>query len=342
MTRLKSIFRFVVSGGTRGRNLRLTPIPISTARLIAKTPLVNTLYSCLLFTLLVSICASSAHAQRATMTIPIFQPTTGGNERWHIIDEKGNDHLIDLVIDLTPSGLPIDARTKAELVRNEINRVFKRTVARLPDDSTAPNATVIELPDTYGWLFSTAHDGTHERHRATISQISTGPGNTQAIATIDYHLFGGELLAGVDQVGLESQFQSSFGFDGILADASFRYGDLSGNTVDALLTDTYNAFLADLPVAYAANLSLDLLNDEINFALPSWQSTGFVDNFTSDANAFATIGLGTTIPVSSTISLLAVSAVGFRFVRIKRRGTTSAVISKSSLGACSRDQGQQA
>lgn len=261
-------------------------------------------------------------AQDHIIDIPIFQPTTGGNERWHLSDRQGKDHLIDLVIDLVPSTdpldppgtmVPISARKKAELVRDEINKVFNKTVATL-----AAGSTEIQLTEDVQGM-KTAHDGTHERHKAVITRDAGGSQKAVAEAIIDFHLFDGTVLAGLDHLGNESQFQSSFGFGGIMADASFSYGELSGNTVDDLLTDTYNALLADLSIEFANNLSLDLLSDEITFLLPNWQSSVFVDNFTSDNNAFASIGLSSSIvAIPSTLSLLGISLIVMGFSRKKR------------------------
>jgi hypothetical protein len=312
--KLMSALRFFLAIETR-RRIRLMTLLNSMKR-------ISQLYLGLHATLFVLLFAVPTQAQDHVIDIPIFQPTTGGNERWHLMDRQGKDHLIDLVIDLVPSTdpldppgtmVPISARKKAELVRDEINKVFKKTVATL-----AAGSTEIQLTEDVQGM-STAHDGTHERHKALITRDAGGSEKAVAEAIIDYHLFDGTILAGFDHLGNESQFQSSFGFGGVIADASFSYGELSGNTVDDLLTDTYSALLADLPIEFASNLSLDLLSDEITFLLPNWQSSVFVDNFTSDNNAFASIGISSSIvSIPSTLSLLGISLIVMGFARKKR------------------------
>lgn len=142
------------------------------------------------------------------------------------------------------------------------------------------------------------------------------------VAVVDFHTFSPGVLAGTDQNGGESQFQSSFGFNGIVADSNLLFSELSGNTIDDLLADTYNSFLADLPANVLSNLVLDLANDEITFAFPDLATNGFVQNFTSDTNAYASQGLTGTIPEPSTLSLalLALLTVSFRLAKGKRRG----------------------
>lgn len=156
-------------------------------------------------------------------------------------------------------------------------------------------------------------DETHEKDKIA--------GLTPKTGTLDFHLSTDSVLAGVDQNGLESQFQASLGFDGIFADAIFNFSDLSGNTIDALLTDTYNNLLADLPITYQPNLSLDLANDAIDFMFPSTASEGFVENFTSDVNAFSTASLS--VPEPSMWGLFAVGAAGFGFIRKNRNSRNS-------------------
>lgn len=151
-------------------------------------------------------------------------------------------------------------------------------------------------------------DETHEKDKIA--------GLTPKTGTLDFHLFTDSALAGIDQDGLESQFQASLGFDGIFAEAVFNFSDLSGNTIDALLADTYNNLLADLPIIYQPNLSLDLGNDAIDFMFPSTASEGFVENFTSDVNAFSTASLS--VPEPSMWGLFAVGAAGFGFIRKNR------------------------
>lgn len=260
-----------------------------------------------LLALLFSSASWSVHAN----DINIYQPEHGGNFRLHLMDAAGKDTLIDVVLNGNET-----AEQKANIVSAEINRIFNnQTFSRVNPGGGLLHPT-IEV-DSSITTFRYAWDGTGERHRFTKhADNSNTQTNKETMIAVDYHLFDGVMLDGVDQNGQESIFQASFGFDNVVADASFRFGDLSGNTIDALLIDTYHAFLADLPSMYQGNLSLDLLNDEINFVFPDWSAAGFVETFTSDTNAYASMSMGTnTIPEPSLIHLLSIAAIGMRLAK---------------------------
>jgi hypothetical protein len=146
---------------------------------------------------------------------------------------------------------------------------------------------------------------------------------------MSFHVPDDSAPAGIDWDGLESQFQASLGFDDVLVDVSLNFSDLSGNTINDLLTDIYNGLLAGLPVAYAPNLSLDLSNGAIMFMFPIGVSQGFVENFTSDVNVLSGLSLEV-LPEPSMLSLLAISAVGFGYMRRSRRNSKTPLITGES------------
>lgn len=246
-------------------------------------------YSCLA-ALLSSTFALTAFAET---TITVGDPDRdGGKVQWEVTSSDGTKVQVVITVpaDTTANG-------KARLLENAlIAKGFKVT----RDDAAVKikNAKKAEK-----FL-----DETHEKDKIA--------GLTPKTGTLDFHLFTGSVLAGIDQDGLESQFQAALGFDGIFADASFNFSELSGDTIDALLTDAYNNLLADLPTTYQPNLSLDLPNSLIAFIFPNTASEGFVENFTSDVNAYSTGSLS--VPEPSMLGLLAVGAVGFGFMRRSR------------------------
>ena len=137
-------------------------------------------------------------------------------------------------------------------------------------------------------------------------------------------------VGGVDDDGFSSVFHSSFGFSGLLVDASLTLGSLSSPTLSGLLTDTFNEFLSDLPLSLRSLLSLDLANDRIVFAFPRGESDYFVQNFTSDTTLGVTIELAA-VPEPSTFTLFAVaivSATGYACARRTRRRSGGGAITR--------------
>lgn len=258
--------------------------------------------------LLLSALPMSAFAQTTSSQLTIYNAPHGGNSQFNVFDGPlgGTKHHINSVL----TG-PTSAHDKALLTISLINAELMRVAATLGAE-TATTST-INLDSTVKG-FEYRYDGTGERHN--YSKFSTPPTTPpkKTKATVDFHGFSSELLSGVDENGNESVFQTSFGFDGFVVDASFNFSDLTGNTIDDLLTDTFNAFLADLLPIYATNLSLDLFNNEINFEFPDADAAGFVDTYTSDTNTYASLGLVTsTVPEPSVLSLLLISAIAFGF-----------------------------
>ena len=278
--------------------------------------------------------------------IDVTRPTNGGQIRFALCVPDGRDcdltngndaNSVRIRVVLTGNETPAE---KAELIANAINdvdrdsqgRPLNRFNARV-GSSSATNASV-RVENTRG--FGVRFDSTHEHDRIrTVRPPPPPPPPPPApppeppkvtTATLDFHLFGGSVLAGTSLDGFESQFQSSLGFDGIVADASFSFSGLNGNTIEALLTATYNSLLADLPADYWSSLSLDLTNEAINFVFPDSASNLFVDNFTSDANGYATLSLNTVIPEPATWSLCLLWAAGLAFAdRRSRRQSHAAV-----------------
>lgn len=190
-----------------------------------------------------------------------------------------------------PIGAANTAADKAVAIVQEINRVFGagRGVASI--DPVNPARVNIN------GIVSRATIRSGQTTRYAELNLDAFP--FEAFALVDYE----GVLAGIDANGDESVFQSSFGFDGLIANASLTFSTLSGSTIDDLLIDTFDEFLTDLPMSLTTNLKLDLVNDQITFLWPTQESNYFVTNFTSDITTAASLGM-TSIPEPPTIFLL--------------------------------------
>lgn len=296
MNELKTLIRYIKTSITYAA-IRQTIIGAKEMKAVTAKVVVNSG-----LTLLACIFTLSAYAE---ITVTVGDPDKdGGKVKWEVTADNNKKFPIVITV---PAGTT--AIGKAKLLEDALkDKLFK--VGRDGAAVTIKNAKKAEK----------LLDETFEKDKMAGLAPKKG--------TFDFHLFSGTLLAGIDQDGLESQFQAALGFDGVFADAIFNFSDLSGNTIDALLTDTYNDLLVDLPAAYWSGLSLDLSNDVIEFAFPT-ASQGFVENFTSDSNAFTTLSLETTVPEPSILSLIVIGAAGFGFLR-SRKYKVPAVNTKSA------------
>lgn len=263
--------------------------------------------------LLLSVFSLSAQASNP-LSITVTSPKDTGEVTWGIIhEEKDGDTTktvtVPVKINLVKGESPADKVAKIVKAVNDADTSgsVDPITGKKKDQIYQAHASILDPGKV---IFSDSIKGVEHSTDSTYENDRIELGYLPKKATFDFHLFVAGVLAGTDNDGAESQFQSSLGFDGIVADANFNYSDLSGNTVDALLMDTYNAFLADLPVAYQSDLSLDLLNDEINFNFSPGAGNVFVQNFTSDSNAYASFGLEKIIPEPSLLNLLAIAAIG--------------------------------
>lgn len=231
-------------------------------------------------------------------------PLRDGTSTWTIYLQG---QAVDIQIQVKKTDTAEDKARKIAIALDNLHR--QRGLPSMLDGTvTNPNGTItISLTSNVQRVLR--HSDTTGERDTIVASASPQKG------TFDIHLITGSVLAGVDQDGLESQFQASFGFNGIMANANFNFSDLSGNTIDALLTDTYNSLLSDLPATYRSMLSINLSSSEINFEFPFDAINGFVENMATDINTSASLGLALEIPEPSTPILLATGLMVFSLTK---------------------------
>ncbi len=130
--------------------------------------------------------------------------------------------------------------------------------------------------------------------------FALGPVPPGSYITVAY---GGPLTGTTYGGFATSTFDASFGYNGLLDQSSVTYDTLSSQTVDGVLTATYNNLLAGLIPSLQSDLTLDLSTGTITFALPTGVSNPFVVGSSSDQSLYYAESVVTT-PEPSTLSLL--------------------------------------
>ena len=243
--------------------------------------------------LLAALClVTISNARAAAPVIVAGTPMATGDEVWVVTLDNGLKKTV------TARGLTVGMSPADKAFRIQVAMQLNSVDAQLNGSSvTLRNATDL------------VHEknGSLEVTKATTEFNATG-------AIIDYH----GTLSGVDPNGLPSIFQASFGFDGLVVDANLTFGMATGNTIDALLANVFQQFSDDLTgLPLLSNLVLDLANERITFAFPSGQSNYFVQNFTSDISADATMGIST-VPEPELLAML-LAGLGLLGIVARRR-----------------------
>ncbi|MGK7934098.1 MAG: PEP-CTERM sorting domain-containing protein [Microcystaceae cyanobacterium] len=133
-------------------------------------------------------------------------------------------------------------------------------------------------------------------------------------------------LSGVDDLGNESTFFASLGFETksetILASSQLLFSELGGSDIDDWLSSIFTDLQGQLPEVYQPNLSLDLNNDFISFIFPDelLPSSGSIANGTTDINASSSLELEvqSTPEPNSILTLLSLGVLGTG-VTLKRK-----------------------
>jgi len=142
---------------------------------------------------------------------------------------------------------------------------------------------------------------------------------------IPFKVFDGKLSfgyegnpTGIFDVGLESVYRVSLGFEGFSVTSSVTFDSLpSSPTIDDLLAAVYADLRDEIsrssqPFLISNLNSPDLVNDMITFRLPNGVVSPFVENFSSDVSTVPTLAItaGRTESVPDTASSLMLFGIG--------------------------------
>lgn len=155
-------------------------------------------------------------------------------------------------------------------------------------------------------------DATSEDLRASLDSLPSRGKSLDGVLSYEGS------LSGIDANGNIATYLASFGFDGLNASAELSFDTLSAPTIDGLLTDLFGQLLADLPIDFKSDLSLDLASRQIVFAFLLDRTNYFVENSTTDTDLQRLGGLLMTVPQPPSLLMFGLSVVGFFLVRRRR------------------------
>jgi len=200
------------------------------------------------------------------------KPKRPGVDKWSLSPQK--DVSVSLNGNETEAG-------KAKKIRDAINKLppvvgeDKVSAALDPADNTKVNITGRSVN------IAKLEDPTGEETKEGVDH-----GGFKLI--LDFHGSPSGTEDGTPLLPSESLFRGSFGFDGLLADFSFNFSELSSPTLAGILTDAYNELRSDLPLSFQPRLSLDLANEQIVFISPLGETNYFVSTYTTDITVVST------------------------------------------------------
>lgn len=151
--------------------------------------------------------------------------------------------------------------------------------------------------------------------------LALGPVLPGSFITVAY---GGTLTGTTYDGGAPSTFFAAFGYDGVSTQSSVAYNLLPHQTVDGVMTATYNNLLAGLPSALQSSLTLSLSTDTIRFALPGGATNPFVVGNSLDQSLSYGESLVTATPEPSSLYMMGMGlfcALVSAF-RLRRTGST--------------------
>jgi hypothetical protein len=223
-----------------------------------------------------------APAYANPITLTVGTPLRSGPDGFEVTFTDGTTRIIGV------EAMRGDQDGKALRLLAEIRNVI--------DPSATRNGAEIKINSTRVASFKILKDGNKSGESFKAASLSAG-----LFATVG---FSGS-LSGVDDDGQPSVFHAALGFDGLNIEADLTFGELSNPSVGGLLTDIYDAFLAELPIDLRPNLSLDLAGALVSFQFPSSQTGYFVETFASDRSLSAELELAiSAIPEPASLTLL--------------------------------------
>jgi len=229
------------------------------------------------------------------------KPTADGTDVISIYKNGGGFGIPIEVPNILAADMPDE---KAVKIMNAINAV-KPGVA-----SIDPNNSANVLLNGYKAIGLGAENNSKE----PIKVGDAGQPGNMDLAIVGYS----GTPTGLDINGDESVFTASFGYDGLTVSDTIDYDNLTGTSIDDVLTDFYDSFLSQLPTQLDSALSLDLPDDQILFQFPNNETNYFVNIATTDAGVEEAGGIADDTPEPGTI-LLAAGAVAALAVRTRLR-----------------------
>ena len=233
----------------------------------------------------------------------------GGMEKYAVtVDGKTKDIAVAVN---TAKGDPIDKIEKTKRIVIAINKKFPGAATQDKDNNgnliasltiTGKNPT-----DPEGFTFSKNKPDTNSREKINEQAIPISFDSSAGPTSVGYSLIG-EIRylddpSGIDDVGGESIFNISFGYDGLLVDSNLSFSDFGGGGVNDLLNAAYNELAADLPDNLLTHLDLNLDTSVITFIFPALQSNYFISESTTDTIVLSEAGLRF-IPEPDALSLM--------------------------------------
>lgn len=260
----------------------------------------------LFFTMSLAVLSVVLNSSVSAATITVGQPDQdGGKVIWKINNKE-------IKIKIEPGTTVLG---KAEELRKELKKKFA--------DVTRDGAVVT--------LKNVGADKI-EKHLDETAENDTVAVNTPRYGGVDFHRREAVAVAtaaslapfaGIDEYGMPSEFSASIGFtfagQSYLATSEVSFGELSENSVDALLSRVYEDFLNDLPAEIGSSLELSLASEAVLFSFPPEAETGFVQSYTSDIYGYATMSIESVPDGGSTAMGLAAAALSL--VSLKRKKT---------------------
>src|SRR5262249_39014432 len=226
----------------------------------------------------------------------------GGGVDFVWIHDNGGWHLVP--VDINP-GMTIN--DKALAIQTAINDAGYSA-------STTSNGSV-SIAGTNGTDKWEYHSHTGEKDQT---------GNIQLVGKPTLYAMGFDgTPTGVGIAGFLATYSASISFDSVTASSTVAFSSLADQTLDGLLTATFNNLHDSLPIANQGYLTLDLATATIHFQDPGTLTNVEISTQSLDAGTGSFIGApATAAPEPSPAALMGIGAAAIVVSRLLRRRLT--------------------
>jgi len=259
---------------------------------------------------------ASSGKLKVTAEVPGVSPNTQGSggvkiSPIHNVYNAAHQVVSEQVTVTIPIPKNSDDIGEANAVAGALQQAFGTVVGRDPKNPTMP--TVI-LPAGSVYVVADNAAGDNKINVAVIGGIA---------ANFNIFQFDWEsTLSGVDVNGNPSVFNASFGYDGLIDNASVNASQLPSLTLGALTAAMFAQLDANLPNALQADLTIDSRDYGLTFQIPDGSIDAFMNTSTTDTAAAVTGGLNDVqlVPEPTTwaMALAGIGALGI-VMRARRR-----------------------